>query len=201
MTGTSAAASTTLLIKTNMPKIVLGFVGKLASGKAVCQKYISENYNAGSARFSTSLRDILNRLYLPISRENMQNLSLDLRERFGSDTLARVIAEDVKNDQHEIVVIDGVRRLSDIVCLKDLPNFYLISIDADPELRYERMKERNENAGDANKGFEEFLEDGRREAELQIPEVMSAAKFHLDNNGDLPALYAQIDKILQEIQN
>jgi len=184
-----------------MPKIVLGFVGKLASGKAVCQKYISEKYDAGSARFSTVLRDILNRLYLPISRENMQNLSLDLRERFGSDILAQVITEDVKNDTHEVVVIDGVRRLADISSLKDLPNFYLISIEASPEIRYERMKLRNENVGDANKTFEEFLEDGRREAELQIPEVMAAASFKLDNNGDLENLYTQIDKILEEIQN
>lgn len=184
-----------------MPKLVLGFVGKLASGKAVCQKYISEKHDAGSARFSTALRDILNRLYLPISRENMQDLSLDLRQRFGSDTLARVIAEDVKNDSHNIVVIDGVRRLSDIVSLKDLPGFHLISINADPEIRYERMKLRNENAGDADKNFEDFLEDERREAELQIPEVMAAARFHLDNNGDLPNLYHQIDKIIEEIQN
>jgi len=91
--------------------------------------------------------------------------------------------------------------LDDIISLKDLPGFYLISIDAAPEIRYERMKKRNENAGDAEKTFAEFLNDGKREAELQIPEVMAAARFHLDNNGDLPALYAQIDKIRQEIQN
>ncbi|MCF7860021.1 AAA family ATPase [Patescibacteria group bacterium] len=184
-----------------MPKLILGFVGKIASGKAVCQKYISEKHDAGNAKFSTSLRDILNRLYLPISRENMQNLSLDLRNRFGSDTLARVIAEDVKNDQHEIVIIDGVRRLDDVSELRKLPNFYLISIEAEEKLRYDRLKARNENAGDDQKSYEDFIEDGQREAELQIPEVMASAHFHLDNNGDLPALYAQIDKIIKEIQN
>jgi len=184
-----------------MAKIVLGFVGKLASGKAVCQQYISDKYEAGSARFSTSLRDILNRLYLPISRENLQDLSLDLRNRFGSDVLARVIAEDVKRAPNDIVVIDGVRRLDDIVSLKDLPNFYLISIDASPEIRYERMKKRNENAGDAEKTFDQFVLDGQREAEIQIPEAMAAARYQLNNDGDLPSLYAQIDKIIQEIQN
>lgn len=184
-----------------MPKLVLGFVGKLASGKAVCQRYLSEKYDADSARFSTSLRDILNRLYLPISRENMQDLSLDLRNRFGGDTLARVIAEDVKNSPKEIVIIDGVRRLDDIVSLKDLPGFHLISVDASPEIRYERMKLRNENDGDANKSFTDFEQDGQREAELQIPEVMATANFHLDNNGNLDNLYSQIDKIIKEIQN
>ncbi len=184
-----------------MSKIVLGFVGKLASGKAVCQQYISDKYDAGGARFSTSLRDILNRLYLPISRENLQDLSLDLRNRFGSDILARVIAEDVKRASNDIVVIDGVRRLDDIVSLKDLPNFYLISIDATPKIRYERMKKRNENAGDSEKSFADFLHDGEREAEIQIPKVMAVARYQLNNDGDLPSLYAQIDKIIQEIQN
>lgn len=184
-----------------MPKVVLGFVGKLASGKAECQKYISDKQDAGSAKFSTSLRDILNRLYLPISRENMQNLSLDLRNRFGGDILARVITEDVKNNSHEIVVIDGVRRLEDISSLKDLPNFHLISIDASSEIRYKRMKLRNENEGDADKTLSAFEEDEKREAELQIPEVMAAANYHLDNNGSLEQLYKQIDKILEEIQD
>jgi len=184
-----------------MSKLVLGFVGKLASGKAVCQKYISEKYGATSTKFSTPLRDILNRLYLPISRENLQSLSLDLRNRFGGDVLARVITEDAKNSASEIIVIDGVRRLEDISSLKDLPGFHLISIDADPQTRYERMKTRNENAGDAEKTFKQFIEDGEREAERQIPETMATAHYHLDNNGSQEDLYDQIDKIITTIKN
>ncbi|PKM87488.1 hypothetical protein CVU83_02955 [Candidatus Falkowbacteria bacterium HGW-Falkowbacteria-2] len=183
-----------------MPKLVLGFVGKLASGKAVCQRYITEKYKADNTKFSTSLRDVLNRLYLPVSRENMQNLSLDLRTRFGGDILAKVIAEDVKNSDKDIVVVDGVRRLDDIVCLKDLPGFHLISIDASAETRYERMKLRNENAGDAEKTFEQFIEDSQRESEQQIPETMAAATFHLNNDGTQQDLYDQIDKIIAKIQ-
>jgi len=182
-----------------MPKIILGFAGPLASGKEVAKKYLEAEHQASVHRFSTMLRDILNRLYLPISRENMQNLSFDLRQRFGADTLARVIAEDVKNDPHGIIVIDGVRRLDDIVSLKDVPGFSLVSIDADPKIRYERMKIRNENKGDAGKSYEEFLADSQREAELQIPEVMAAAQFHIDNNGDLPNLYRQIEQIIQSL--
>jgi dephospho-CoA kinase len=184
-----------------MPKLILGFVGKLASGKAVCQKYISQKYDSDNFRFSTALRDILNRLYLPISRENMQDLSLDLRNRFGGEILAQVIAQDVQNSAKEVVIVDGIRRLDDLVSLKNLPNFYLISIEAKPETRYERMKLRNENQGDSEKSYEEFLIDDNREAELQIPEAMASAQFHLDNNGDFENLYKQIDKILKEIQN
>lgn len=179
--------------------MILGFVGQIASGKDVCKKYLIEKHKASGHRYSTMLRDILNRLYLPITRENMQNLSLDLRTRFGEDTLARVIAEDVKNDQNDIVIIEGIRRLADIVSLKDFPNFHLISLEVEPRTRYERLVKRNENAGDAEKTYEEFLADGQKEAELQIPEVMAAAKYKLDNNGSFEELYAQIDKIIDAI--
>ncbi|MGE5425769.1 MAG: hypothetical protein ACM3PZ_01715 [Bacillota bacterium] len=184
-----------------MARFVLGFVGRLASGKAVCQKYLGEKYGAKSARFSTPLRDIMDRLYLPATREGLQGLSLDLRNRFGADILSRVIAEDALKNDSEIVVIDGVRRLEDISSLKDIPGFYLISIEADPNTRYERMKQRNENAGDAEKTYPEFLADENREAEQQIPETMAAASFHLDNNGDLENLESQLDNLIEEIKN
>jgi dephospho-CoA kinase len=182
-----------------MAKIIIGFVGQLSSGKDVCKKYLMEKYGADSTRFSNVLRDILNRLYQPITRENMQDVSLDLRNRFGSDILARVVAQDIRNSQTEIMIVDGVRRLDDIDCLKDLPGFYLISLEVEPKTRYERAVLRNENVGDAEKTYEQFLIDGEREAEKEIPTVMAAAKYHINNNGGFDELYAQLEKIMTEI--
>ncbi len=181
-----------------MSKIIIGFVGPLSSGKEEAKKYLIEKYDAGSHRFSMMLRDILNRLYLPIIRKNMQDLSLSLRQCFGSDILARVIAEEVKGDSHEIIVVDGVRRLDDIAKLKDVPGFFLVSIDAEPRLRYERLIKRGENADDTKKTYEEFLADGRKEAEMEIPTVMAQAKYQLDNNGSFADLYRQIDAMIAD---
>lgn len=184
-----------------MPKIILGFAGHIASGKDVCKKYIMDKYGASSHRYSTVLRDILNRIYAPINRNNMQDLSLDLRNRFGSDILARVIIEDINRDEHEIVIIDGIRRLEDVTSLIDkFPDLCIISIEVDAEIRYERSVKRNENAGDAEKTFEQFSADDKKEAELEIPTVMAAAKYKLNNNGTFEELYAQIDKIIAEIK-
>lgn len=184
-----------------MSKIIIGFVGHIASGKDVCKKYIMEKYGASSHRYSTVLRDVLNRLYLPINRANMQDLSLDLRTRFGGDLLARVIIEDITRDASEIVIIDGIRRLDDTKSLGEkFPDIYVIGIDVKAELRYERMIKRNENEGDAAKTFEQFMIDDQKEAELEIPTVMAAAKYKLDNNGSLEELYAQLHKVIAEIK-
>lgn len=163
-----------------MAKIIIGLVGQIACGKEAVKKYIAQKYNTKDCKFSTSLRDVVKRLDIPESRENLQKLSTILRAGFGEDLLAKVIANDASKLDSEIVLIDGVRRMADIKYLKDLPNFYLIKVEADPKIRYERMKLRNENAGDDKKTFEQFLADQNNEADREIPIVMDFAKIKIE---------------------
>ncbi len=182
-----------------MAKIIIGLVGQLAGGKEVAKKYISQKYNSKDCRFSTPLRDVVRRLDIPESRENLQKLSTILRGGFGEDILAKVISFDASKLDSDIVIIDGVRRMADIKYLKDLPNFYLIKVDVDPQIRYERMKIRNENVGDKDKTFEQFMADHNNEADRDIPFVMSQAKISIENNGSLEEFYNKIDKIIKEL--
>ncbi len=182
-----------------MAKIILGLVGQIASGKEVTKKYIREKYGAEDCKFSTSLRDVLNRIEVPTSRENLQKLSTILRENFGEDLLARVIAKDASKLDTDVVVIDGVRRMGDIKYLKELSNFYLIAVVADPKIRYERLIMRNENEGDNKKTFEEFLKDQESEADREIPEVIKIANNKISNDGLLDDLYGQIDKVMSDL--
>lgn len=182
-----------------MSKLIIGLVGPLASGKGVVKKYLEDKHKAVSYKFSDILRDVLNRLHLPTSRENLQNLSTNLRSVFGNDILAQVIARDAKKENQDLVVIDGVRRLADISPLINDPDFVLVAIDADLKTRYERMILRNENPGDAAKTLTEFSKDCEQEADKFIPETMAHANYHLDNNHDLAHLYEQIDNLLTKI--
>jgi dephospho-CoA kinase len=183
-----------------MNKLIIGLVGPIASGKGETKKYLQEKYGATEHRFSTMLRDVLNRMHIEISRKNLQDVSLIMRQQFGSDLLAKVLTEDVKNDNHELIVIDGIRRAVDIQYLKEIPGFNLVSIDANERLRYERVVSRNENAGDNEKSFAEFQKDTQAEAELAIPEVMATAKIQIENNGTFEDLYLNIDKLLSDLR-
>lgn len=177
-------------------KIILGLAGEICSGKGTIVKYLTERHSAASYRFSTMLRDLLNRLYLPASRENMQNISTAVRQCLGEDIMAKVIAEDVKNDKNNIIIVDGVRRLADIKYLKEIPGFKLAQITAGQETRYQRLILRKENPGDENKTYEEFLADHKNEADAQVPIVMAQADLEITNNGSLEDLYKQIDQII-----
>ena len=182
-------------------KIIIGFTGLMASGKDEAKKYLETKYGAKSFRFSTIMRDILKRINVEMSRYNLSALSLCLRQTFGEDLFAKVIASDASQAESEIVVVDGIRRLADIVHLTKLDGFHLVAIEADPQIRYERMIKRGENVGESEKTYEQFLEDHQTETELTIPEVMSQADLKINNDGDLANLYQQIDKIVTKIQN
>lgn len=183
-----------------MNKIIIGLVGPIASGKGEVKRYLQEKYGATEHRFSTMLRDVLDRMNIEQSRKNIQDISIILRQHFGEDLMAKVLTKDVEKDQHELIVIDGIRRMADIEYLQKLPGFTLVSINADEKVRYERTVKRNENNGDSEKSFTEFQKDAQAETELTIPGVMAQAKVNLENNSNLEDLYRHIDKVLTDLR-
>lgn len=181
-------------------RIVIGLTGQIACGKGVIKKHLMETYGASDYRFSTILRDLLKRLHLESTRENLMNISTILRDSFGDDLLAHAMAEDIKNDTQPFMVIDGIRRLADIKFLKTIPGFKLIRIVANEKLRHERVISRNENVGDDKKTFADFLKDQQQETEIQIPEVMTAADYEIVNEDTLAALDKEVDNIIDDIK-
>lgn len=179
-----------------MNKIVIGFAGEIGCGKDTAVNYFKDRHSAATLKFSAVLRDILSRLYLDVSRENLQKLSTILRENFGQDIFSKVVARDVDNSKAKIIVIDGVRRQTDLENLKSLPGFKLIYIEADAAKRYERILKRAENAGDQTKTFNEFQKEGQAESENQIRELREMADVIINNNGSMDDLVKQLEALV-----
>lgn len=178
---------------------VIGLVGRLASGKGTAAKYLAERHSAAIVRYSDALREALGLFDMPISRENMQDLSTILRQRFGENVLAKAVARKARAAGGRLVVVDGVRRMTDIEGLGDLPGFCLVALELDQATRYRRCVQRNENDGDSTMSFEGFLERDVAETEVQIPDVAARAKFTLDNSGSLEDLYRELDRIVSDV--
>ncbi|MFH1326267.1 MAG: AAA family ATPase [Candidatus Falkowbacteria bacterium] len=180
-------------------KLIIGLVGEIASGKGTVVDYLVNKHNASQHKFSTSLRDLLQRLYLDVNRQNMQNISTVLREHFSQDLLAKVIAEDVANDNNQFIIIDGVRRFSDITYLKKLPEFKLVYVKTDIKKRYERIIERQENTDDQFKTFEQFQKDNQAETEQEILKVAETADYVINNNGTMEELQQRVDEVISNL--
>lgn len=130
----------------------------------------------------------------------MQNISVLLLENFGQDLLSKALTKKAKESNKNLIVIDGVRRFTDIEHLKKLPEFKLVYIRADNEIRYNRYISRNENPGDDKVTQKEFIEMQKAMADKQIPQVGKKAEFTINNNGTFDELYAQIEDILVKIK-
>lgn len=181
-----------------MNKIIFGFVGEIASGKGTAVSYLKEKYQAVPYGFSGMLRDVLDRLYLPHTRDNMIDLSVWVREHFGEDTMARTMAQDVEKDPAQFIAIEGIRRPADIVYLKKMPGFHLIEITADPRVRFERLRARAQNPDDASKTWEAFEADAQKPTEISIREIARDATERIDNNGTVEELQKQLDELIKK---
>lgn len=184
-----------------MKKIILGFTGEIGGGKGTVTKYIQEKYGASYYRFSDVLRKALDVLHIEKTRDNLQDISTLLRQKFGEDLLAKIIFEEVKDDQHAIVTVDGMRRLADFKYLDTLPEFIFVYIEADNQTRYDRIVKRKENPGDAEKTFEQFVQDQKDEADAQIKDLKVKAQYTIENNGTVEELYQKIDELINSIQD
>ena len=180
-------------------KIIVGVAGEMASGKDTVTDYLEEKYGAREFGFSDSLRDIADRLYLPKDRAHLTRLSVSLRGEFGQDILAKIIDGDAKGAKDPVVVIDGVRRPTDIVILRKNPQFSLIYVEADFETRYERITGRGQNVDDTDKTFEQFKQDHLLETEASIPALRGEADHIINNDGALEELYAQVDGVMERL--
>lgn len=181
-----------------MAKIILGITGEMACGKGTIAEYVVKKYDGSAHRFSTMLRDVLDRLHIEQTRENIVNISTVLRKTFGEDLMAKVMKHDAENDEHEIVVVEGVRRMDDIKYLKELPHFKLIYIDATIEKRYERVIKRGENIGESQKTFDDFKKAHEYETEIQIPGLKQYSNYVVNNDSEFEDLYKQVDDIIKE---
>lgn len=182
----------------SQPKIIFGFTGLPVSGKGTAAAYLKNKYGASVFGFSKMLRDLVDRLYIPQSRDNLIKISEVLRATFGEDIMAKTMAKDVAKDSAEIVVVEGIRRLADVQALLSMPNFVLAEIFADPQVRYSRIVNRGENTDDKQKTYAEFLADHQRSTELSILEVIKLTKERIDNNGSEADLHRQLDELVKK---
>lgn len=181
-------------------KIILGVSGEIASGKDTVGNYLAEAHGAFKIRFSQPLRDMLDRLGLEQSRENMSKLSLYIRKAFGEDILSRVILREAEADASEFVVVDGIRRLPDMVHMETDEHFFFCYVEATPEKRFERLTRRRQNTDDASKTAMQFEKDAHLETEVGIRDLKEGADFVINNDGTLEELQKQVDDIVEQLR-
>ncbi len=177
-------------------KLVIGLSGRIGAGKGTIADYLSSKYSAESRRFSDILIDLLKRLHLLPEREYLQKMGATLRSIFGDDVLVKALQKDLEEAQSRIIMVDGVRYPNEVEMLRTFKNSLLLFVDAPPEIRFKRVKKRNEK-GEGSIDYNEFLRAENRETERYLDEVKEMADYRFDNSKTFKDLYKQIDKALK----
>lgn len=185
-----------IFLDNTMKKITIGLVGEPGAGKDTVKDYLADRYGAKTFGFSLILRDILDRLALPLSRANFASLAEALREIFGETILAKAFVSDAEKSTESMIVIDGIRKHGELEELRTLPDFHMIFVETDLRIRYERIRHRGTKADDLMKTFEEFVRDHEHAADRDVRNLKEYADTVIENNGTVVELFTRIDTLL-----
>ncbi len=180
-------------------KLVIGLVGEIGGGKTAVSNHLRDKYGASQHRFSQILMDILGRLHLPNDRELLQNLGHSLRESLGDDVIVKAFEQDLRDEDSDVIIIDGIRYRNEVELLRKFKPSVLIYVTAPVEARYERCKSRGEK-GESSISLEKFTQNESRETERFVPEIGEKADFKLENTGTLEELLQKVDEIISSLK-
>ncbi len=182
--------------------MIIGLTGPKLSGKGTASDYLQKQFGAKAFSMSGILTDIVNRLYLPNSRENLIAIVTDLRARFGEDVLAQVLKKDIAAFQEKNpgvpVIIDGIRMPMEVDVFSTLPDFHLIFIDAPMRARYERALSRGEKVGESEMTFEQFEAEENAVTESHMDALRVNANAELINASTYEDLYAALETVMKK---
>lgn len=168
--------------------LVIGLIGEKGSGKQTFVNFLKEivpQLKIRQVRFSDILAQTLLIWDIPITRANLQKLSLVMNDAFGSQALANAARFSIKGDVSDIIIFDGIRRLTEFKLVKSMKNSITIYITANQKLRYERLKKRSEKVGEVGLTYGQFLEEEKSKAESLISSLGSKADLKIVNNSTL----------------
>ena len=113
--------------------------------------------------------------------DNLGKLMLELREKYGSGSIATLLIEPIKNSQSKVIIIDGVRSTAEIEVLKNVGSVKLLSIEATADTRYKFLSSRGRSDDPTTR--EKFEERDNRELGVGIGESIAIADETISNSG------------------
>lgn len=183
--------------------MIIGITGTLGAGKGTVVSYLVEHKGFKHLSARALFQELMEKEGLEINRDTMVIFANSLRAKHGGDYVFRELfkrAEALGTD----VVIESLRTVGEAKALKENDNAYLLAVDADQVLRYERIHGRGSPLDHVT--FEKFLVQENTEMhssdehKQNIAAVMTLADYTIYNDNDTEALFREVEKFLDTVK-
>ncbi len=184
---------------------LIGIGGTNGSGKDTLGEILQDKYGWKFISLTDVLRDIARQRGLPIGRENLRQISAELREEHSTGVMIDLVAGTYKNlgQDYEGLVTASLRNDGEADRIHELGG-KVIWIDADPKLRYKRIVSRSRS--DDTVSFEEFIKQeqiemhgAKNEFELRSADVKDKSDIFIENDLGYQELVEKVTILAKEL--
>ena len=182
---------------------IIGLAGTNGSGKDTVAQLLRDEYGWLFADATQMLGDELTRRGLSHERVNKASLSAEWRREHGMGVIVDKAVELFNQGDYQGVIVGSLRHPGEADRVHELGGM-VIWVDADPQVRYDRITKNDRGRVEDQKTFEEFLAEQEREmtpvgdeATLNIAAVKERADIQIPNNGnDIEKFQSEVRQVL-----
>lgn len=181
--------------------MIIGITGSFGAGKGVVVEYLVGERGFKHYSASGFIKEEIARRGLPVDRDSMITIGNELRAAHGPAYIVEALYDRASAAGGD-AVIESLRAVAEARKIKELGGFVL-GVDADPKLRYERAFARGSEKDHVS--FEKWLSQEQEESNPDDPHkqhvfgALRESDAVVVNNGTPAQLFEQVEAVLARI--
>jgi dCMP deaminase len=188
--------------------MIIGLTGLNGAGKGEAVEFLKKR-GFQYCSLSDVIREELEKEGKPVTRQNLIERGNRLRQQYGSSILAERILKRLDPDKN--YVVDSFRNPNEVAAFRSRSvasprgekDFILLKVTANPEIRFERIRQRaRENDPKTWQEFQKLESAETTGKDLTLQQLVLTAEeadLKIENSGTLEQLHDQLKKNLQNI--
>ncbi|MFX1425554.1 MAG: AAA family ATPase [Promethearchaeota archaeon] len=178
-----------------MKVITIGLIGLPGSGKTTAIEAIKDLGVVVS--MGDVIRNEAKKRNINPNGDNLGKIAKEIREKEGPAIIAERCVDLIKQKKEEVIIVDGVRSLSEVRVFRKYWEFPIIAIVVDEEKRFKWLFERGRS--DDPKDIDDLKERDKREIQFGLKKVIEKADYIIENCSSIEDLKKKTRKIVLEI--
>ena len=182
--------------------VIVGITGTLGAGKGTVVEYLVREKQFAHFSVREFLKEELEKRAMPVNRDTLTAIANSIRSKYGASFIAEALIKRAK-EQGDDCVIESIRTPGEVEALRREEAFFLLAVDADPRIRYKRIRCRNSETDRVT--YPTFIMNEEREMHTSDPNkqnlaaCIDSADYVIRNDGSLQDLHRSTEAFLRAI--